>query len=440
MKQHILGSVLIIILLSVSGKAQDFWESGNGPRDGQFFSIALAANGALLVGTDGGGVFRSTDNGNTWVFSGIGGKRVVSFFVDANGNILAGTRFYGVYRSIDHGETWAYIDGSGFGLTDVQCMAVDSSGHIFVGVNLIAFYHNNYGIYRSTDNGTNWQEVFDPNISVEALVINPDNHFVAGARYGVYRSTSNGTNWQHIGLWNTRIKAIALRGAMPIPESIFAGTAAGIYRSIDHGSNWSQVNTGLGNLDVKLLGINSGGLVFAGTAGGIFRSSDNGENWEAANTGLANTVIRYLCIAPDDHLFAVTEGGVFRSGDHGNSWTPMVIILPNTLADFVVANINGDLPGELPASFVLEQNYPNPFNPSTHIGFRIADFPEGASGFVELSIYDLAGRRIETLVKRELPAGAHQVQWNAAGLPSGVYLYRLKAGEFIETRKMMLLR
>lgn len=435
MKQHIFWPVLSILLLAGSGKAQDFWESTNGPLDGQVLSIAVAANGALLVGTYGGGVFRSTDNGNTWVFSGIGGKRVVSFLVDANGNILAGTQYYGVYRSTDHGETWTYIDGSGFGLTDVQCMAVDSSGHIFVGVNLIAFFHFNYGIYRSTDNGTNWQQVFDPNTSVGALVINPENHFVAGTRYGVYRSTNNGANWQHIGLWNTPVKAIALRGQMPIPESIFAGTAAGIHRSIDHGNSWAQINTGLTNLDVRILGINSNGLIFAGTAGGIFRSFDNGENWEVANSGLTNTVIRYLCIAPDDHLFAVTEGGAFRSSDHGNSWTPMVIILPNILADFVATKINDDLPRELPASFVLEQNYPNPFNPSTNIGFRTADF-----GFVELSIYDLAGRQIETLLQRELPAGAYQVQWNAAGLPSGVYLYRLKAGDFIETRKMLLLR
>ncbi len=91
-------------------------------------------------------------------------------------------------------------------------------------------------------------------------------------------------------------------------------------------------------------------------------------------------------------------------------------------------------------TFRLHQNYPNPFNPTTNIGFTISDF-----GFVELSIYDISGRLVKTLMNESRQAGEYSVQWdatNAVGekVASGVYFYRLKAGSFVETRKMLLIR
>jgi enterochelin esterase family protein len=85
--------------------------------------------------------------------------------------------------------------------------------------------------------------------------------------------------------------------------------------------------------------------------------------------------------------------------------------------------------------FILYQNYPNPFNPATNIGFRISDF-----GFVELKVYDLAGREVATLVSENLPAGSYTYRWETRGLPSGVYFYCLKAGSFEKTRRMLLIR
>jgi len=89
----------------------------------------------------------------------------------------------------------------------------------------------------------------------------------------------------------------------------------------------------------------------------------------------------------------------------------------------------------LPQSYELAQNYPNPFNPSTDIRFAL---PEG--GPVSLVVYDMMGRRVKHLVNGTLPAGYHEVSWNAREFPSGVYLYQLTAGDFIETRRMVLLR
>ena len=85
--------------------------------------------------------------------------------------------------------------------------------------------------------------------------------------------------------------------------------------------------------------------------------------------------------------------------------------------------------------FRLEQNYPNPFNPSTRIAFAI---PKASK--VQLRILDVLGRDIALLFDRQKPAGAYELQWDAGSLPSGIYFYRLQSGEYVETRKMILLK
>ncbi len=91
--------------------------------------------------------------------------------------------------------------------------------------------------------------------------------------------------------------------------------------------------------------------------------------------------------------------------------------------------------GEIPSAFELKQNYPNPFNPSTKINFDIK-----SGGFVGLKVYDAAGRLVADLVKQNLSAGKFEYEWNAGNMPSGVYFYTLKAGDFTQTRKMVLVK
>jgi len=90
---------------------------------------------------------------------------------------------------------------------------------------------------------------------------------------------------------------------------------------------------------------------------------------------------------------------------------------------------------ERPMNFWLSQNYPNPFNPKTAISFQLS-----ANSFVSLRVFDVLGREVAVLVNEEKPAGVYRVAWDARNLPSGVYLYRLHAGAFVETRKKLLLR
>ena len=89
----------------------------------------------------------------------------------------------------------------------------------------------------------------------------------------------------------------------------------------------------------------------------------------------------------------------------------------------------------IPLYYNLDQNHPNPFNPQTEIGFEIRDL-----GFVSLKIYDLLGREIATLVNEELAPGTYTRQWDASGYPSSVYFYRLSTSNFVQTKKLVLLR
>lgn len=89
----------------------------------------------------------------------------------------------------------------------------------------------------------------------------------------------------------------------------------------------------------------------------------------------------------------------------------------------------------IPAEFSLSQNYPNPFNPSTKIKFAL---PESAA--TKLTVYDLLGRQMETLVNRELSAGCYEVTFDAGRLANGVYFYRIEAGKFVRTMKLLLLK
>jgi hypothetical protein len=90
---------------------------------------------------------------------------------------------------------------------------------------------------------------------------------------------------------------------------------------------------------------------------------------------------------------------------------------------------------EAPTTYELSQNYPNPFNPTTGVRFQVPGVSD-----VKLIVYDILGREVATLVNERKAAGRYEVRFDASGLASGVYIYRLTAGSFVQTRKMILLK
>jgi len=101
----------------------------------------------------------------------------------------------------------------------------------------------------------------------------------------------------------------------------------------------------------------------------------------------------------------------------------------------IVEVVGVDNENSIPKEFALKQNYPNPFNPSTLIKYALS-----TAGEVSLLIYSLRGEKVAHLIDERKPAGNYTVEWNASNVSSGIYFYRLQAGDFVQTRKMVLLK
>ena len=156
----------------------------------------------------------------------------------------------------------------------------------------------------------------------------------------------------------------------------------------------------------------------------MYVSFNTGGSWEFLGEGLPVVTIGDIKIHPTENFLV--------AGTYGRSMYRLDL---NSLID-----INDDKENTIVNNFKLEQNYPNPFNPNTNIGFRIANF-----GFVSLKIYDILGNEVATLVNEEKPAGEYEIEFNShsgefRNLTSGIYFYRLEAGSYSKTMKMILLK
>lgn len=418
---NILTAFFIVISLTFAEVSIAQWVQTNAIK-GNVFCFATDGRN-LFAGADSDGVFFSTDNGSTWkdVNSGLPNHHVLSLFINTNGsggsNLFAGTWLGGVFLSTNNGTSWTPIDS---GLTNTKVMSLTKCGP-----NLIAGTWGG-GAFVSTDNGTNWKEsnsglteIFITSFLAIANNIEGMNLFAGTTAVattgnpiyhgGLFVSTNNGNSWKTTGLRDTSISCLAVLGS-----NLFAGTyGLGVLRSTDNGTNWVAVNSGMPWRSPYSLVVDSSNL-YVGTWGGVFLSTNNGTNWTAVNSGLSNLEIYSLAVS-GNYLFAGTSGsGIWR-----RPLSQMTI----------VEGMNNPLPSQ----YSLQQNYPNPFNPSTTIRFSLRE-----AGYAKLQIFNTLGQEVAILISRELQAGSHNVQWNPSSIPSGIYFYRLQAGQFTESKKLIL--
>jgi photosystem II stability/assembly factor-like uncharacterized protein len=490
------------IFVTTPAPNNNYWQQTNGPMSVTVFALATSASGHIFAGgvdiyrsTDDGAnwtdvgpskintsifclainnighifagsrtyIYRSTDNGTTWieVFNRVTAPSFYTLAYNSIGNIFAGSSD-GIYRSTDNGDTWSQIN-SGLTTNYIYTIVVNSNGHIFCGTNA--------GVFKSTNNGNNWTSMSNglTNSAVGCLTINSLGDLFAGTGDGVFLSSDGGSNWSQVsvGLPTGSIYALIVNEL----NHIFASPGeSGVYRSTDNGTTWSAINTGMESTTwVKALTINSSDFIFAGTNKGlVFRSTQSSSvlpieialfnancignnvflNWrtitEINNYGfdierrLINTLlnIEWIKIAflqgrgtsnsPYDYTFT----------DQQLSPSRYVYRIKQIDNDGVFKYYgNAEVEVLTPRHFSLEQNYPNPFNPSTVIGY---DLPNSAR--VKLALFDVLGRQVRTLVDETKPAGTYTVEFDAGGLPSGVYFYRLQANEFTQTKKLVLTR
>ena len=412
-------------------------------------AICFNSSGYIFVGGAwriGNGVFRSTNNGDTWtrLVEGYCGTSVYEFASLRSGSVLA-LSDGGSFRTTDKGSSWLRTTDSSFGF-----LVSDNQGRVWT-----AFAG---GVSFSTDEGTSWSAPTGP-ANAMCLSFSKSGDILVGSWDGqVARSTDGGTSWSA-----SRVVPASQQYTWPVfslsvnsQEYIFALThGQGIYRSTDGGKNWTQQNTGLSDLYAYSIVINELGDIFVGTeygmnGGGVYLSNDNGQSWKLISS---ITTVYTLALNGAGHIFAGTIGsGVLRSTDNGISWARINEGLTNSkvmslcidqegyvfagsLGSGVFRTSQSIAHVEMPSAISLAQNYPNPFNPGTTIQY---DLPTAA--FTTLKIYNLLGQDIATLVNEVKDAGTHSVRWTAAAMPSGVYLYRLQTGNFVETRKLLLIK
>jgi len=202
-----------------------------------------------------------------------------------------------------------------------------------------------------------------------------------------------------------------------------------------NGSAWSSFGTGINigmNNSVEGFAVIGTDLYASGsftTAEGVSANSIakwDGTNWSPLGSGMNDGVWRLAVIGNDLYAGGIftTAGGV--SANYVAKWGCTAI--PVSVDVYRTGNT-------LPQRFQLEQNYPNPFNSTTQIAYELP-----SEEFVSLRVYNLLGQEVAVLVNERRPAGTYTVTFRASELPSGMYFYRISAGEFQQTRKLLLLR
>ena len=412
-------------------------------------AITISPTGLLVAG-GGYGIYKTDYTGTSWHSIGLPISSVRKIAINSNDDIFA--TVWGINRSTDEGQSWETIN-NGIDNYDIRAITVSNNGDIYIGAIPQNWSVNN--LYRSTDNGENWAPVlsFPLNslVAVTGLASGPNGEIVAvGSGMGsiCHISTDIGLTWTDVrhnltfgpgevainslgdifvsggnqGLWRLpATDTIWIQAAtFPVYEFFIASNDY-IYtkeaKSIDNGQTWTTIGNGS---YIYSFAENSIGHLFFGTneyGQGVYRSVDFGETWELISDGLPTSInINALTVDSEDYVYAGTGGkSIFKT-------------TTSTVTD--VDNINF-----VPTGFSLEQNYPNPFNPSTKINWQS---PVGS--WQTLKIYDILGNEVATLVNEYKTAGSYEVEFSADELTSGIYFYKLKAGYFVETKKMILLK
>jgi hypothetical protein len=280
------------------------------------------------------------------------------------------------------------------------------------------------GIFRSTDCGITWTSISSGFPAGATALGFSDPYLFAGTwGYGVFRSTNYGSSWSQItfGPPDVSVDCIATMGTR-----IFIGTrGSSLFYSSDDGASWDLRYSGLTDVlpeRPEIMSLAFGGNdIFAGLPYGVFVSTNGGQSWSMWNTGLEEIYQNSSFI----QALAAHHGYLFAGAGNRSVWR-------RPLSE--VATGVGVSRG-LPTAFSLEQNFPNPFNPSTTIKFEL---PKESR--VKLSVFDILGREVSALVDERRDAGIFEVRFDGSGLASGVYFYRLQAGTYVETKKLLLLR
>jgi hypothetical protein len=460
----LVSTILVLVTLLAAGAhdAQAQWTKCTAvPGDNTVGSgsqlIYLAVNGARLFAPRPGGldsIFYTDNSGGAWnvgrvppwnvagtnYYPTVTGTWVNGGVILASGSVSQGNIFW---RSTDNGVTWsASSSGMSTSSLDPTPKLITASGTtLYAGTGAS-------GIYLSTDNGVTWTpartglptfliSTLTAYVNIYSLATIGNDVFaglggdLSGHRFGLRHATLGGTAWDSLG---TGLPAnVTVEALLAVGSTLYArvGFVAGnpLYKSTDLGATWTNTTNGLPPGVNPIIGAQRlfavGNTIFADAGPTVDVSTNGGGSWAAMNsTGLPSNY--YV------NGYAVVGSTMFITAVDMTTLPATTAVWKRALSE--LTDVRAAAP-TVATAYALAQNYPNPFNPSTVIRYELP-----ADSYVTLRVFDVCGREVAELVNGRRGAGAYEAKFDGSGLASGVYFYRLSAGNFVQTRRLLLLK
>jgi photosystem II stability/assembly factor-like uncharacterized protein len=357
--------------------------------------------------------YRTTDGGTTWQKMSLpwGPNICAICFQNASTGYLVGEQGV-ILKTTDQGATWS-TRTSGTSKTLNAVRFLNALTGWVVGDKGTAL--------KTTDAGGTWvSQNLGTTQDLTSLFFADNSIGWISTNYGkLLKSTDAGTTWADQIAGQTSSSGYAYPLFFVSSSTGWRGEPSGgrISKTTNGGLTWaSQQSWDYRNiLSFYFLDAQRGWAV--GEYGTILSTSDGGQVWQRRKSGTTTSLLS---------ISALNDSTAWIVGQDGS-----ILGLSNSLTS--VSEDGGDQTSSVPKVFALYQNYPNPFNPSTTIRYSLPK-----SSYAQLSIFNILGQIVATLVSEKNVEGYHQITWNA-NVPSGIYFYRLQAGEFVETKKMILL-
>jgi len=437
MKTLLLIISLTIFIPSARDSLFAQWVVAHSDTNRHFNSIFFTNpnTGYVSGGNFTGGLFplirKTTNAGSSWVEQtspqrdSTGFVYPDVFFTDMNTGYIAVTYF----TNINHGRILKTTNGG----TNWSIVQVGKAIWSIYFINSSTGYAAGYQtLLKTTDAGATWVDKHFPNFLRDIHFTDINTGYVAGEHGYILKTTNGGTDWDKQKPTNIHLYGLSFADAN-------TGIAVGgwyndtkniILRTTNAGLNWIQIpyNYSTCNL-ISVRFINPATGWIAGRCSQIIKTTDGGASWFNQTSPVGDNI--YF----SDIFFTSALRGYIGGRDLGSTNGVGYILKTTNGGDEYSPVGKESISNEVPEVFRLEQNYPNPFNPTTNIKYSV---PE--NGFVKLSIYNLVGEEVNVLINKQIDAGFYEVTFNAANIPSGVYFYQLNAGNFVETKKMILMK
>jgi photosystem II stability/assembly factor-like uncharacterized protein len=448
---------------------------------------------ASCIGGGSNIILKTTDGGKIWKTKFLnqynGGTIKSIYFANENFGWAVGEGTKGLYLTTDGGENWIedserYSSVNFINQSNGWATKDDYDG----------------GIYKSTDGGINWIQKNSASSS-SIFFLDENNGWVVGNEGSILKSTNGGETWttRNSGTTND-LKCVKFYN---LNFGMCVGDGGIVLLSTDGGESWFTQNSGTTNKLNDITFTNSSTIWLAGVNGTILNTTDLGTTWTSYNDVTENDLTSISFANENTGWFAGMNGSMFNFHNnivpvelisfsaklnndlvqlnwqtatelnnqgfeiekcidmknwenigfiegHGTISSPQNY----SFTDRSATGVNKlkyrlkqvDFDGKckysnqveveiVPSEFALYQNYPNPFNPTTKIAYKISKESK-----VILKVYDILGAEVISLVNEIKAPGNYEIELSGLNLPSGTYIYRMSAGDFVETRKMVLMK